>query len=68
MMQVEELSEAQDFFIICKNAFPEINYSQLLHDEFRNCPELSKKEVSFRGMPDPDNPGRKNRNDNQRNC
>jgi hypothetical protein len=58
MMQVEEPPEAQDFVIICKNASPNINYSQLLHDnEFRNNPELSNKEVGFRGKPNPDNPG-----------
>jgi len=58
MMQVEEPSEAQDFVIICKNAPPFINYCLLLHDEYRNDPELSNKEPSFRGMPDTDNPGR----------
>ena len=58
MIQVKEPSGAQDFVIICKNAPPNIIYSQLLHDEFRNDPELSNKEVSFCGIPDPDNPGR----------
>ena len=58
MMQVEEPSEAQDFVTICKNAPPNISYFQLFHNKFRNDPELSNKEVSVRGMPDPDNPGR----------
>jgi hypothetical protein len=34
------------------------SYSELLHDEFPTDPELSNKEISLRGMPDPDNPGR----------
>jgi len=35
-----------------QNARPNINYSQLLHDEFGNDPELSNKEVSFRATED----------------
>ena len=45
MTQVEEPSDAQDFVIICMNARPDINYSQLVHDELRTDPELSKKEL-----------------------
>jgi hypothetical protein len=58
MMQVEVPSDSQDFIIISENALPHINYSQLLHDEFRSDPELSNREVSFRGMLDLDNPER----------
>ena len=36
-MQIEESFHAQDFVMICKNTPPDINYSQLLHDEFRTC-------------------------------
>jgi len=45
MKQVEESSETQDFPIIGNNATPDINYSQLLHEEFPTDPELSRKVI-----------------------
>jgi len=58
MMQVEESSDGQDCFVICQIAPRHVKYPQLFHDEFRSDPEFCNRQLTFRGMPDPDNPGR----------